>query len=62
MRTIQEKIQELESQGWIYQSNYNTGMHILAEALVKEWETDHNGGFKTLIKSIEKGKIIDYLK
>lgn len=61
MKTLLQKIKELEAQGWIYERNYVTVNHILGECLVKEVE-DEKDGYKYLIKSIEKGKIIDYIK
>lgn len=61
-KTIQEKIQELEEQGWTYERDYVTGKHILSEVLIKRWVDDDNGSYKTLVKYIEKGKIKDYSK
>lgn len=60
--SIREKIEKLEKQGWSYEKNYNTGSHSLSEALVKRFTENNKGGFKTLIKSIENGRITNYSK
>ena len=62
MRNVQTKVEELEKQGWSYETNYNTGKCLLSEVLVKRWEDNEMGGWKTLIKYIENGKIKDYAK
>ena len=52
--TTEQRIQKYESIGYAYYNNYNTGTHILKQALVKE------EGSIRIIKTVENGKIKSY--
>ena len=51
---ITKKIERQEKAGFVYFNNYNTGSHILKQALVKETETER------IIKTIENRQIKKY--
>lgn len=51
----EQRIKKYESIGYVYYNNYNTGIHILKQALVKE------EGSIRIIKTVENdGKINSY--
>lgn len=54
---IKKRIEKLEQNGWKYVQNYNTGYHILEEALVKR-----NKDFTQpdQVKEIKNGHIKKY--
>ena len=60
MKSIKNKIEELENDGWIYETDYNTGNHLLKQCLTKEVE--EFGKHYNKIKEIHDGKITDYRK
>jgi hypothetical protein len=56
---IKMKIEKLEKEGFVYETDYNTGKHILKQALVKRIIVE-DGPDIVEIKSIENGKIVNY--